>query len=199
VAQLPVFYARSRSIEEHVGYIIQQKNKGRSDPEIRMLAVKITSSSYVWQQDPRTGRRVAMIKAWNKLFYAPRDRDICAPRDDGCEIVKMWDFVVQNVRYVYDPNYVDTFATTKYTLEMGGGDCDDFTIVFANLLEAVGFHMRARVISTPEEPDNWVHIYPVVGVSKDDPSSWMPLDATVSGYKPGDEWPKIAKQLDFEM
>lgn len=199
MAGYPVFYARSRSIEEHVGHIIAQKNKGRSDPELRMLAVKITSSSYIWRADPRTGKQAAFIKAWDKWFLAPRDRDVCAPRDDGCEIVKIWDFVVQNVRYVYDPNFADFFATTKYTLEMGAGDCDDFTIVFANLLEAIGFHMRCRVISTPDEPENWVHIYPLVGVSKDEPSSWIPLDATVKGYKPGDQWPRIAKYIDFDM
>lgn len=195
----PVFRTHSRSINEHVARIIQTKNKGRLDPEIRMLAVKITSSSYVWRADPRTGKQTAFIKAWNKWFYAPRDRELCAPRDDGCEIVKIWDFVVQNVHYVYDPNFEDFFATTKYTLDMGGGDCDDFTIVFSNLLEAIGFYTRCRVISVPDDPDNWVHIYPLVGTPKDAPSSWIPLDATVKGYKPGDQWPQIAKHLDFEM
>ncbi len=194
----PVFYRVSRSIQEHVAMIRETKNIGAKDPEIRQLAVKIVSSSYVWRQDPRTGKTAPFIKAWNKWFPCSKG-DVCPPRDDTCEIVKIWDFVVRNVRYVYDPNTVDVFAVSKVTLEIGGGDCDDLTIVFCNLLEAVGFYTAARVISTPEEPENWVHIYPLVGMPKDDPRSWLPLDATVAGYKPGDEWPRIAKQLDFKM
>lgn len=196
--RVPVRWAHSRSIEEHVDYIIQVKNKSRNDLELRNLAIKLTSSSFVWTQDPRTGRRTAMVQAWNKWFVAPRG-DICAPRDDICEIIKIWDFVVANVRYVYDPPYVDTFATSKVTLELGGGDCDDFTILFANLLESIGFHMQARVISTPDDPKNWVHIYPMVGLPKEPPESWLPLDATVQGYRPGDQWPQIAKYIDFPM
>jgi hypothetical protein len=194
----PVFYARSKSIQEHVGYIIKTKNRSIRDPEVRQLAVKIVSSSYVWRTDPRTGQQEPFIKAWNKYFHGEKS-PICPPRDDECEIVKIWNFVVRNFRYVYDPLTVDTFATAKLSLEAGGGDCDDAAVLFASLLEAIGFHMRCRVITTPDEPDNWVHIYPLVGVPKDDASDWLPLDMTVSGYKPGQEWPKIAKLIDFEM
>lgn len=201
----PVFYARSRSIEEHVAYIIKTKNKGRRDPEVRSLAVKIVSSSYVWKVDPRTGKQAPFIKAWNKWFAA-ENSDICPPRDDMCEIVKVWNFVVRNFRYVYDPASVDSFSTIKVSLEDGGGDCDDATIVFANLLEEIGFYMGCRVITTPDEPENWVHIYPLVALPKgtgapggDEPDRWMPLDVTVKGYQPGEEWPEISKQIDIYM
>jgi hypothetical protein len=57
----------------------------------------------------------------------------------------------------------------------------------------------ARVIATQEDPDNYVHIYPLVGLSKDDPQRWIPLDLTVAGAKPGWEYPNIAQYRDYEM
>lgn len=118
----PVFYARSKSIQEHVGYIIKTKNRSIRDPEVRQLAVKIVSSSYVWRANPRTGVQEPYLKAWNRYFIGEKT-PICPPRDDQCEIVKIWNFVVRNFRYVYDPATLDTFATAKLSLEAGGGDC----------------------------------------------------------------------------
>jgi len=197
-AQIAVRFTRSKSIEDHVSKIIEVKQKSMRDPEVRQLAVKIVSSSYVWAMNPRTGKQEPFIKAWGKSFRVPVGQP-CPARDDECEIRKVWNFVVTNFRYVYDPLATDTFATTRYSLDAGGGDCDDATIVFGSLLEAIGFHVRARVISTPDAPSNWVHIYPLVGVSKDDPQEWVPLDMTVKGYRPGDQWPDIAKFKDFDM
>lgn len=196
--RIPTRNTRSTSIEDHVSKIIEMKDKSMKDPEVRQLAVKIVSGSYVWKPDPRTGKNQPYINAWGKSFRATTG-DACPPRDDGCEIMKIWNFIVLNVRYVYDPLHTDTFCTAKVTLEAGGGDCDDLTIVFASLLEAIGFHVRCRVISVPDDPANWVHIYPMVGVGKDDPAQWAPLDVTVAGYQPGQEWPDIAKHLDFDM
>ena len=77
--------------------------------------------------------------------------------------------------------------------------CDDATILFCSLLKCVGFHTRARVISVSSDPENWVHVYPVVGLPKDDPTYWMPLDMTVDGYRPDDQYPDIGRALDFPM
>lgn len=199
----PVRYTRSTSIDDHVEKIIEMKNKSMHDPEIRRLAIRIVSDSYSWHRDPRTGKQVPSIKVpgWDHTFQVhiwPGERK-CATRDDVCEIFKVWNFVVANCRYTYDPKTIDTFATAKVTLQDGGGDCDDSTIVFAALLESLGFSMRCRVISVPADPGNWVHIYPLVGVTKDDPKQWVPLDCTVAGYEPGQEWPEIAKFIDYDM
>lgn len=193
-----VKHDESTSIHHHLELVNQMVNRSVHDGETRQLAVKIVSQSYVWKANPRTGQQEPYIKAWDMYLKAPGG-DPCATRDDACEVAAIWNFVCLNFRYVYDPADVDTFATVKKSLEAGGGDCDDAAILFCSLLKCVGFQTRARVISVSEDPDNWVHVYPVVGLPKDDPTYWMPLDMTVVGYKPDDQYPDIGKALDFPM
>lgn len=198
MAGYPVTLTKSTSIEHHVELIKKQCDKSVNDGEVRQLAVKIVSGSYVWKQNPRTGQQEPYIKAWDHYFIAPA-QDVCPPRDDECELLRIWDFVVLNFRYVYDPPDLDTFATARLSLEAGGGDCDDATILFCALLKSIGFEVKARVISVSDDPENWVHIYPLVGLPKDDPTEWMPLDITVADYLPGDEYPDIGKTYDSVM
>jgi Transglutaminase-like superfamily len=195
---IPVFYTRSRNIDEHVARIISLIRKSVLDPELRQLALKIVSGSYEWKTNPRTGKSEPYVKAWGK-FFSVSVLDVCPPRDDECELIRIWDFVIKNFRYVYDPVMIDTFASAKVSLEGGGGDCDDAAILIDALLSAIGFHTRVRVISVPPDKKNWVHIYPMVGLPKDNPTEWIPLDCTVRGYKPGDEWPTIAQAKDYEI
>jgi len=194
----PVQHTESTSIEHHLDLIRQMVTKSVADGETRQLAVKIVSSSYLWKTNPRTGKTEPYLKAWDLYLHAPAGEK-CSPQDDECEVAAIWNFVNLNFRYVYDPPEVDTFATTRKSLEAGGGDCDDATILFCSLLKSVGFHTRARVISVSADPENWVHVYPMVGLPKDEPTYWMALDMTVPGYKPDDQYPDIGKALDFPM
>ncbi len=193
-------YARgfSKDLDQHVGYIKRQVDRSIRDGEARNLAVALVSDSYDYAADRRTGKEVAVVRAYGKTFYAPRGAP-CAPRDELCEVNKIWDFLVLNCRYVYDPAEIDTFATLRETLLAGGGDCDDATIAFATLLGSIGFRVIARVISTEDAPDVWVHIYPKVGLTKDNPVEWMTLDITVDGATPGWEYEGIAKYRDIQL
>ncbi len=183
-------------LDVHVGYIRDQVERSIEEGGGRNLAVKIVSGSYDWVYDPRTQDSVQVVQQWGRSFLAPPG-GACAPRDEQCEIERIWDFMVLNVRYVFDPPAVDTFATLKETLFAGGGDCDDATIAFATLLGSIGFHVIGRVISEKGAPNQWVHIYPMVGLPKEDPREWMPLDATVEGATPGWEYPNIARRKDY--
>lgn len=193
-----VAYATTNNIVEHVKLIHDQARKSLRDPELRQLAVKIVSGRFQTIANPRTGKPEEIIKAWGKNFIAPPG-DMCAPRDATCEVVKVWNFVVLNCRYVYDNVTTDVFATAKETLLAGGGDCDDLDIVFLALLDTLGFQTKSRVISQAETPNEWCHIYPLVGIEKDNPTQWMPLDTTVTGYGPGSEWPDIGRIKDFNF
>lgn len=193
---IPTTHRVTNGIDEHVGVIKEQLDKSLRDPETRRLAVQIVSDRY--QLVNRGGREYPIVRAWGEEFRAPGGA-ACPPRDDRCEITKIWNFLVLNVRYVFDQTNVDQFATLKYTLSMGGGDCDDATIAFAALLGALGFKVCARVISTTKAPNQWVHIYPMVGLPKDNPTGWVPLDITVSGAVPGWEYGEIAKYRDYVM
>lgn len=193
----------TRSLDEHLAEIRSMVDKSLRDGETRQLAVRIVSDAYVWRKDPRTGELQPYIEAWGRHFHpvtpgmaltAP-----CQPRDAECEIVKVWNFVVANARYVYDPTNIDTFATVRQSLEAGGGDCDDCTIMFCSLLGALGFICTARVVSTSETPDEPEHVYALVALSKDNPEQFVPLDPTMAGYVPGQEYHAIGRAWDFDM
>jgi hypothetical protein len=195
---LRVEHHTTADLDEHVGIIQQQVERSMMDGESRQLAVKIVSGSYDYERDRRNGEETPVIRAWGRNYVAPPGK-VCAPRDEACEVERVWDFMVLNCRYVYDPTNIDTFATLKETLNAGGGDCDDAVIGFAALLGSIGFPVIGRVISTKANPEQWVHIYAMVGLPKDDPTKWIPLDITVAGVKPGWEFPDIANVRDYKL
>lgn len=175
----------------------QQVDQSLLDPETRQLAVKLISGSFDYIRDPRTGRQIQVVEAWGKYFHAPQLR-VCPPKDDACELAFIWTFLVNNMRYTYDPDNADTFVTLKQSLLAGGGDCDDQTIAICSLARAVGFTACfARVVSTTGE--QWEHVYPIIGCPKDNPTVFIPLDMTVPGKPPGWQVEQVAEVRDFEM
>jgi hypothetical protein len=132
-----VAYWETNNLDEHVALIARQIQRSLDDPETRKLAVKIVSSR---PDDERGGKLI--VTAWGKPHYLPQI-EACAPQSDECESTLLWNFLVQNVRYVLDPDGYDLFSTVKHTLAVGGGDCDDMVIVLAALHRALGFRNRA--------------------------------------------------------
>jgi|SRR5882672_9228266 len=195
-AALRVRHGYSTNLNVVAGKIKELVDKGIRDGEARQLAVKIVSGSFDWVQDRRTGKDVQVVSGYGKLFLAPPG-PICKARDERCEIERVWDFMVSNVRYVYDPKPVDTFCTLRQTLLAGGADCDDCTIAFATLLGCLGFSVMGRIISKNTSPNVWEHIYPMVGLTKDKPEQWVPLDMTVEGAVPGWEYDQIGQFRDY--
>lgn len=192
---MDVTFWRTGNIEGHMELCRRQVEKSLADPGLRQLAVRIVSRTYDYL-DGEAGRRPVVL-GWEKYFWAP-DAPVCAPKDDACELGDLWTFVVQNCRYVYDPDGTDLFATAKESLLQGGGDCDDSVIVFCALARAIGFtDCRARVVSM--DGNEWEHTYPVIGCGKDNPKMLIPLDCTVQGAEAGWEVPNAAAVRDFAM
>lgn len=203
--KIPVGFHNTTTLDQHVAIIKQQLDKSVRDPEVRQLAIKVVSDQVSYR---RVGRLEGpYIEAWHRWFYDPAaELDACKPRDAKCEVVKIWNFLCApdptgkpNFRYVYDTHNIDVFATTEYSMKAGGGDCDDAVIVFGSLLKSLGFEVIARVVSTTAAPEEWVHIYPLVGLPKDSPDTWIALDCTVTGARPGWQYPEIAKYRDYRM
>lgn len=63
------------------------------------------------------------------------------------QIFDIFDYMT-NLNYVSDP-YPDHVALPKDTLEAGGGDCDDFAVTTASLIEAIGG--SARVVTVTDK------------------------------------------------
>ena len=81
-------------------------------------------------------------------------------------------------------------------------DCDDFTIRLGALCYAIGYPVRARVVAPSGAPNQWAHIYLMVGdVPGEAPERWLPLDPTEPQHPPFWEVPKhlISSVKDFDV
>lgn len=130
----------------------------------------------------------------------------CPERDGLCEAKAIYDYVKQNVRYTGDiapiawedgtVEGVDLYQMGSRTLEFGGGDCDDQSILTATLLALNGITPRLRVMKERKR-DDWSHIYPGALLPKFGGEKFIALDTTLPGNdKFGVEVP-AADTLDF--
>ena len=161
-------------IEQRLATIQDLVHKSVQDPEMRKVALKITSK--------------------------------CPERDGLCESRAIYDFVKKNVRYTGDiapiqmPNGdvegIDLYQSARRTLEFGGGDCDDQSILIATLLSLNGITPRLRVVKQASD-DDWSHIYPGALLPKFAPDKFYAIDTTLPGSnKFGVEAPH-ADAIDF--
>ncbi len=157
---------RVRNLDERIKYIHQMACKGRLDPKVRKVTVQILSR--------RCGN------TW------------CTPEKDWEREVKTIFTVLRQryYRYVHDTHGVDLFQHPRRTLEFGGGDCDDGTILLASMLMSVGYEVKMRVIQTIDA-DAWNHIYLVCKLPPQGRKGerWIPLDLSVN-KPPGWEAPR---------
>lgn len=146
-------------IEERVASIQDLVWKGVNDPQMRKLALGITKH--------------------------------CPERDGLCEARAVYDYVKKRVRYTGDVapvkmgrngpvEGVDLFQSGKRTLEFGGGDCDDNSILNATLLAHNGIMPRLRVTASKRNGDD-EHIYAGAMLPKEKPTKFVALDTTLPG------------------
>lgn len=146
------------TIEERIASIQKQVEKSVQDPEMRKLAMQITKD--------------------------------CPERDGMCESKAIYKWVKKHVRYTGDiapvkmsngqTEGIDLYQSARRTVEMGGGDCDDATILIETLLSSIGITARSRV--TAEDPNGEEgHIYPIALLPKFAPSYAVALDTTLPG------------------
>lgn len=62
----------------------------------------------------------------------------CPTANKECYVAKIYHYVVANYKYFSDPRSGDTIQTPFETMEIGGGNCVDLTILLISLLENVG-------------------------------------------------------------
>lgn len=164
-----------KTIDERVAFIIQMIQKGRDSAEVRRFAVQAISK--------RCGNK------W------------CVKEGDGeAEVKALFAACQKYYRYCSDTYGKDLFQHPERTLEFGGGDCDDATILICSALGSVGFATKCRVIRTHNARE-WNHIYALVGLPQKSPSKWVPLDLSVSSKPPGwqPDRSQVAAVKDFDV
>lgn len=73
------------------------------------------------------------------------------------EIQAQFDFVRNNIRYVGDVKNVETLQDPFRTLQLGQGDCDDFCVLLASLLNAIDYD--CRFVACGREKGIFEHVY----------------------------------------
>jgi len=151
------------SIDDVASVIIDKIHEGRKDPTIRTLVARILSRR-------RGGSWVVPPRAWDK------------------EVKALFEYVQNKVRYTRDVYGLDTYQRAVRTLQLGIGDCDDQTILLGSMLQAAGYPIALKIIST-KDSEGFNHIYLLVGLPPTAPQKWMPLDPSMP-YPAGWEVPR---------
>lgn len=103
-------------------------------------------------------------------------------------IKRIFQFVVERMHYVADPNNVELVKSAKHTLlgESRYGDCDDLSVAVATLLMAKGYKVWFRTVAWKKETGKaFTHVYLMVLLPCGKLA--MPLDPTMKMQGFGNE------------
>lgn len=64
------------------------------------------------------------------------------------EVLALFDYIVNNLSYISDPAERDNWAYCAITLIRGGGDCEDFAILFSSMVGSLGGTTRVYLTET---------------------------------------------------
>ena len=95
------------------------------------------------------------------------------PKNFYAEAEAIFRYIQSTIRYVQDVNDVETISPAIWVLQNGYGDCDDFAVLTASMLESVGHKCRFMAISF-EGPDDFSHVVVQTKIG----SEWITADAT---------------------
>jgi hypothetical protein len=75
------------------------------------------------------------------------------------QICYIWDYIKTNWSYVNDPSHTEYIAHASESATLLAGDCDDFAVLIAALLKAIGGTPRVNLVSNSSEGHAFTEIY----------------------------------------
>lgn len=90
-------------------------------------------------------------------------------RREACTLLR---YCRDRIRYVRDIYSVEVLQTPDITVQVGGGDCDDKSILLAALLASIGH--RARFIAIAFLPGQYSHVWVQAFID----GEWLDLEPT---------------------
>lgn len=157
-------------IEQRVATIQDLIHKSVQDPEMRKIALQVTSACP--ERDKMCEAQAIYNFTKSRVRYTGDIGAIVHP--DG------------NVEGV------DLFQSARRTIEFGGGDCDDHNILNGTLLALNGIDPILRVVKTRGAPD-WEHISAGFLSGRD----FVWVDTTLPGNDQFGVAPSYHKHIDF--
>lgn len=115
------------------------------------------------------------------------------------QICALFDDTKENIKYISDPRGEDIWSAPEETIALGAGDCDDYAILMASMIESIGGTSRIYMTDThafaavyigndtkeiADAISNYYGSVPVYSTS-DSYGSWLLLDPTSSLYAGG--------------
>jgi predicted transglutaminase-like cysteine proteinase len=117
-----------------------------------------------------------------------------AGKDYLAEVLAIHRWVQTTIRYTRDPIGQETVQTPEYTAFVNqAGDCDDFSVLEAALLGALGH--PTRFVTIGYKPQAFSHVYLEVQVR----GRWMPLDPIMADKPVGWEAPNPTLRKVFPI
>jgi transglutaminase-like putative cysteine protease len=113
------------------------------------------------------------------------------PKAWKAEVEAVYNWVLENIRFVKDVRGVETLATPQKTLEFGQGDCDDQATLIAALLESIGH--PTRFVAMGFSPSHYSHVFTETKIG----DSWVSLETTVIGAYMGWSPPGIRAKMIY--
>lgn len=114
----------------------------------------------------------------------------CPSKDFRCEILAIYEWVDENIRFVRDINGVETLQTPERTLDLAVGDCDDHAILLSALLESIGHPTRFAALGF--QPGHFSHVFAETKIGRE---KWLSLETTVPGAFPGWYPPRVSERM----
>ncbi|MEE9525649.1 MAG: transglutaminase-like domain-containing protein [Candidatus Woesearchaeota archaeon] len=115
----------------------------------------------------------------------------CRESNKICDAKAIFYFVRDNFEYVSDPTAYEYVKTAKQSLVVGGGDCDDASVLLASLLDAVG--IRSRFVFIPGHV--YVQAYLPDALKRYREGDYVNLDAACSNCDFGEiSWKSFDKE-----
>ena len=102
-------------------------------------------------------------------------------------------WVHKRMKFVRDPYKTDImYPPLENIMQLGAGDCEDFTATTGSLLESLGIPVKVVVVSKTGKI--WDHVFLRAGYPVDNPVHWVSVDTTV--YPPsGREIPYVKQKI----
>jgi hypothetical protein len=120
----------------------------------------------------------SIINAW-KIDPSIRDKTLQivagqADKDDFGEVLAVFDFVQNAIRYRSDVNGVETLHTPNLILAQSAGDCDDKVILICTMLESIGKQTRSVAVGFAQDNGEFSHVFAQVWLD----GQWVSLETT---------------------
>lgn len=135
-------------VQQTVALMYRLVDEGVKDPRVNRYAIDIVRNSGIPQHDPMSAARAIFAAVEHAFFFV---NDPVGPH--GAK---------------------ETLRPPFETIQLGAGDCDDFTVLMLSLMGTIGIEGRIRTVASDETaPQEFSHVYPEVYLE----GSWIPADA----------------------